>query len=167
MHSPELPVGGRFSADFKQSKKAPALAGNLSAVRAKTGKSYAAQVMEIYKLGRGFGKLSPDDYYLYGLYDDARYDFAKKSLFLSDRIHAGIIARVCDHTWWAAADDKFLASLVLAGAGAPVPVTQAVYAAGGRRYGGLPMLHNAQALDRKSTRLNSSHIQKSRMPSSA
>ena len=32
---------------------------------------------------------------------------------------------------------------------------------------GLPVLYTTGALDRKSTRLNSSHIQKSRMPSSA
>ena len=40
-------------------------------------------------------------------------------------------------------------------------------AAGARRKWAYPVEEQSFALDRKSTRLNSSHIQKSRMPSSA
>ena len=51
--------------------------------------------------------------------------------------------------------------------GDTITVTYSVSGAGKARYLWLRYQYNANAIDRKSTRLNSSHSQQSRMPSSA
>ena len=99
------------------------------------GKSFASQVREIYKLTRGDGKLAAEDYYYYRLYDDKNYPFAEKQRFLSEKVHQGMIEQCCDPHWWAAADDKFLAYTLLAGCGAPVPETRAIFTKTARSFG--------------------------------
>jgi hypothetical protein len=136
---------GQASLDYKRSKEVGDLAPGMRAAKA-LGKSYPSQVGEIFKLGRGFGKLEAADYYRYGLYNDSRYSFAQKKRFLSDRIHDGIIARVCDKHWWAIADDKFVAYTFLSGLGASIPATQAVFVLSGRNFGSVPALRSMEAL---------------------
>ncbi len=136
---------GQASLDYQRSKEKVDLASGMRAAKA-LGKSYPSQVGEIFKLGRAFGKLEAADYYRFRLYDDKRYSLEQKKRFLSDRIHDGIIARVCDRHWWATADDKFVAYTLLAGLGAAVPLTQAVYVASGRSFGRLHTLRDPQAL---------------------
>jgi len=118
----------------------------LTAARAQTGKSFGAQVRDIIRLARADGKLQPADYYYFRLYDDAAYPFEEKRRFLSERVHPAVIERCSDPQWRVLADDKFLTYSLLESCGAPVPETQAVYAANGRRFGRVPTLSTADDL---------------------
>ncbi len=139
-------MSSRFIRDAGRYNPTFDLAGSMRRARADSGKSFAAQVRDIYRLGRTDGRLTAQDYYYYRLYDDARYTFADKARFLGEQIHFGIIAKCCDRTWWAAADDKFLAYRFLAATGFPVPETQAVYDTSCRGFGNTRRLDSATAL---------------------
>jgi glutathione synthase/RimK-type ligase-like ATP-grasp enzyme len=91
------------------------------------GKSPLAQAVEIWRLRRGPGKLRPDEYYAFGLYDDRRFSFEDKVCFLGRAVQERII-RQCNATpWWLLAHDKLVFYALLQGQGLPVPVTRAVY----------------------------------------
>lgn len=91
------------------------------------GKSPLAQAIEIWRLRRGPGKLRPDEYYAFSLYDDRRFSFEDKLRFLGRAVQERII-RQCNATpWWLLAHDKLVFYALLAGQGLPVPATRAVY----------------------------------------
>lgn len=134
----------RASRDQTRYKKSFDLVSALKTANTQTGKRYGEMVKEIFRLGRGNGKLSPRDYFYYRLYDDKRLDWAAKTRFVSEDIHAGVIAKCCDRSWWAVADDKLLAYEHLQAAGLAVPETQAVYDRSGRGFGKLRHLITAE-----------------------
>jgi len=139
----------RFAQDaqnFVSHRQALNIQECLMAARAQTGKSYGAQVRDIIRLARSDGKLQPAEYYYFRLYDDAAYPFEEKRRFLSERIHPAVIDRCSDPQWRILADDKFLTYGLLESCGAPVPETQAVFAANGRRFGRVPTLTTAEEL---------------------
>ncbi len=109
------------------------------------GKSPGAQVMDIWRLRFGPGKLRPDEYYAYGLYDDRRFGFADKLRFLGRAIQDRIIRRCNAPEWWLLAHDKLVFYALLAGLGLPVPATRAVYHAS-RRLGAAVALAQPAAL---------------------
>ncbi len=95
--------------------------------RKKFGKSLFSQISEMAKLSMGPGKLRPEEYYYYGLYDDSRYSYDQKARFLGksaqDRIHF-----TCnDLAWWAIAHDKLVFYATMAGLGFRTPRIFAVY----------------------------------------
>ena len=109
------------------------------------GKSYVSMVKEMFSLGRGFGKLSAEDYFYYRLYDDKRFDFAEKQRFLSEKRHTHVANKCNDVRWWAMADDKLIANIILQGY--PLPDLQAVFSARPRNCGAR-VLHTAAELER-------------------
>jgi Sugar-transfer associated ATP-grasp len=109
------------------------------------GKSPGAQVMDIWRLRFGPGKLRPDEYYAYGLYDDRRFGLADKLRFLGRAIQDRIIRRCNAPEWWLLAHDKLVFYALLAGLGLPVPATRAVYHAS-RRLGAAVALAQPAAL---------------------
>ena len=109
------------------------------------GKSYMSMVKEIFSLGRGFGKLSAADYFYYRLYDDKKYDFEAKQRFLSERRHTYVANKCNDVRWWAMADDKLIANIILKGY--PLPGLQAVFSARPRNCGA-PVLRTPAELER-------------------
>lgn len=134
----------RASRDQARYKKSFDLVGALKTANTQTGKRYGEMVKEIFRLGRGNGKLSVKDYFYFRLYDDKRLDWAAKTRFLSDDIHPGVIAKCCERSWWAVADDKLLAYGHLERAGFAVPETQAVFDRSGRGFGKLRHLRSAE-----------------------
>jgi len=108
------------------------------------GKSYLSMVREIFLLGRGFGKLSPEDYFYFRLYDDKKYDYAEKQRFLSDKRHTYVANKCNDVKWWAMADDKLIANIILKGY--PLPDLEAVFSARPRN-GGVSVMHSAQEIE--------------------
>jgi Sugar-transfer associated ATP-grasp len=109
------------------------------------GKSAGAQVRDIWRLRFGPGKLRPDEYYYYGLYDDRRFQLADKLRFLG-RATQDRIYRACNASeWWFVAHDKLVFYAMLAGQGLPVPETRAVYHRS-RRCGAAARLADATAL---------------------
>ena len=109
--------------------------------RREHGKSLPAQVREMIQLSRGNGKIRRDDYYYFQLYDDEKYTAQEKSRFLSECVHFDIIQKCCDVRWWAAADDKFLAYMILSACGVAVPETQAIFTTSPRSFGRVAKLH--------------------------
>lgn len=138
----------RFLQDQVRYKKPFNLAAALTTARARTGKRYGEMVKEIFRLGRGNGKLTPSDYFYFALYDDKRFTWDTKTRFMSDHAHAGVIAKCCERSWWAVADDKLLAYGLLRQAGIAVPETQAVLDRSGRGFAGLRHLTDLDDLSR-------------------
>jgi hypothetical protein len=91
------------------------------------GKNASAQAREIWRLRLGPGKLRPDEYYYYGLYDDRRFTFADKLRFLGRATQERILRSCSAADWWLVAHDKLVYYAMLAGQGLPVPETRAVY----------------------------------------
>ena len=78
---------------------------------------------EIWRLRFGPGKLRPDEYYYYGLYDDRRFTFADKLRFFG-RATQNPIYKACNAPqWWFVAHDKLVFYAMLAGQRLPVPQT--------------------------------------------
>jgi hypothetical protein len=111
--------------------------------RQHAGKSYAAMVSEMYSLSRGFGKLTAEDYFYYRLYDDRKFDLPAKQRFLSDNRHSHVVNRCNDPQWYAMADDKVAANIILRGY--PLPNLQAVFSPV-PRVCGAPVMTDAEAL---------------------
>ena len=59
-----------------------------------SGKSLLAQALEIAALRSGIGKLEPDEYYNYGLYDDRRFTRREKEQFLGRRLEEDLVPRL-------------------------------------------------------------------------
>src|SRR5262249_52892128 len=109
------------------------------------GKSYVSMIRDIFSLGRGFGRLSAEDYFYYRLYDDEKYDFSEKQRFLSERRHTHVANKCNDVRWWAMADDKLIANIILSRY--PLPHLQAVFSARPRNCGA-KVLRTAADLER-------------------
>nr|AKB95184.1 hypothetical protein [uncultured bacterium] len=86
----------------------------------KSGKGMLSMIWEIAQLRRGQGQIRPDEYFMYGLYDDARYSKETKQSFLSEQ------GKQLDSPWQAVAKDKPLMTAMLQGLGLPTPETQAI-----------------------------------------
>lgn len=84
------------------------------------GKGMLSMICEIAQLRRGQGQIRPDEYFMYGLYDDARYSKETKRTFLSQQ------GKQLDSPWQAVAKDKPLMTAMLQGLGLPTPETQAI-----------------------------------------
>lgn len=138
----------RFAQDLSGHKAKIDLGRCMSMARDASGKSFGAQVWDIYRLGRAAGKLTAQDYYYYRLYDDARFAWNEKVRFLSEGVHQSVIRACCDQHYWAVADDKFIADSFLAANGFPVPQTQAVYDRSGRSFGRTRHLDSEEGLTR-------------------
>lgn len=112
--------------------------------RRDTGKGFVSQAIEILRLRRGVGKLDPDEYYQYGLYNDQRFTWPEKEAFLGRRMEDGLIP-ILDESWWLGlANDKVIAYAFLQGLGFPIPEMYGVYDPT-RSCGKLPTLRTAEA----------------------
>jgi hypothetical protein len=90
-----------------------------------SGKSLTGLVRDIAKLGWGAGKLQPNEYFLYKLYDDARFTPEIKKTFLgADRLAQLLFA--LDMPWPEIAHDKPTLTALLRGHDLPTPETQAM-----------------------------------------
>ncbi|TNE38420.1 MAG: hypothetical protein EP347_06120 [Alphaproteobacteria bacterium] len=138
--------GKKFSDDLQNHKPALNITNCMAAAKEHHGKSVGAQVREIWNLSRKQFKLTPQDYFYFALYDDARYSAEEKQRFIADRDHHSIIIKCCEPTWWALADDKYFSYTLLEANGAPTPQTQAIFASGTRSFGKTPALRSKQDL---------------------
>jgi hypothetical protein len=118
--------------------------GALAAVRAHgpaarqdAGKALLTQFHEIVALRRGAGKLDPDEYYQYRLYDDSRFTWSQKAEFLGRRLENGLVPVLGEDWWIGLAHDKLVTAAFLRGLGYPTPEIYGVYhpwrASGGAR----------------------------------
>ena len=87
----------------------------------KSGKKMSGMLMEIAKLRMGAGKLKPDEYFMYELFDDSRFDAESRRTFMS------ATCKTYNSPWRVIANDKPLMTSMLKGLGLPVPETQAIF----------------------------------------
>ncbi len=89
------------------------------------GNRMTSVLREVVALRRGAGKLSPNEYFFYRLWDPS-LGMAEKRRFVGKQAQHPM-HMACNHTgWYAAAADKLLFQAVMAGAGLPVPELLAV-----------------------------------------
>lgn len=109
-----------------------------------TGKSRFRQFAEMFCVGAGPGRLWPEDYYRFWLYDDARFSWRDKFEFMSSW---AIPRRLAGNDWAAVADDKLIFGAVAAQLGFKVPEIYAIYHPH-RCYGDVPVLRDRVQLKR-------------------
>lgn len=113
-------------------------------VKRLTGKGRLSQFAEICRLSAGPGKLWPEDYYRYRLYDDAKYAWPEKFQFMSNW---AIPQRLNGNDWAVVADDKLVFGALAAHLGFRVPTVHAIYHPM-RSYGDIPAMRDTAALRR-------------------
>jgi hypothetical protein len=90
------------------------------------GRSPLDQLKDIVRVVRTGHKMTPQEYYYFGLFDPELYNDEERSRFLSDNYHQVSSIKTCDVTWRAIHDDKLISQMVLESNGAPVPRIEAV-----------------------------------------
>ncbi len=113
--------------------------------RRETGKAIWSQLTEMIRLRQGVGRLDPDEYYHYLLYDDRRFTWQQKQQFFGRRMENGLIPILIEEGWIGLANDKAIAYAFLHGSGFPIPEIYAAYHAF-RGCGRIPVLRTAAAL---------------------
>lgn len=87
-------------------------------------KSPLRQLLELIELRLGTGKLSSEDYYLYQLYNDHRFNKVEKKNFMS---LWALPQRITQPEWKLLANDKLLFYTLMKGYGARTPINYALY----------------------------------------
>jgi glutathione synthase/RimK-type ligase-like ATP-grasp enzyme len=121
------------------------LAKSLAGATQATGKKPLAQVSEIAKLTFGGGKLTPEEYFNFHLYDDGKFTMEDKKKFLGKKAQDVILRRINPLEWWSIPHDKLVLYGLLAGLTYAVPTTQALFHPF-RRFGEVPALRSTEAL---------------------
>jgi hypothetical protein len=93
------------------------------------GRRMTSILTEIVSLRRGAGRLTPNEYFYYRLWDPA-LSAAEKSRFVGKQAQNAMHIACNDAGWYATAADKLLFQTVMTGAGLPVPPLLAVTRAG-------------------------------------
>lgn len=107
----------RFQLDIQREKPRLDYVRGLRAAAA-VGKSPFSLLREIASLYFGQGKLQPEEYFTYKLYDDSRFAPGAKQTFM------GAAAAVPDSVWAEIGNDKPTMTAFLRGLGLPTPETQ-------------------------------------------
>ena len=108
-----------FQLDLQRSKSPLDFLSGIRKAKA-SGKSLGSLVMEIMRLRRGKGRLQPEEYFMYGLYDDERFTPEAKATFLGQN------NLMLESSWTEIARDKPTFSALLRGLDLPIPETQAI-----------------------------------------
>lgn len=104
--------------------------GNLQAAIS-AGRRMTSILREVVSLRRGAGKLTPNEYFYYRLWDSA-LSAAEKRRFVGKQAQHPMHLACNDPGWYAAAADKLLFQSLMAGSRLPVPPLLAVTQAGRR-----------------------------------
>ncbi|HEX5437006.1 MAG TPA: sugar-transfer associated ATP-grasp domain-containing protein [Gemmatimonadaceae bacterium] len=91
------------------------------------GKSLVEQVLEIWRLGHGMGKLTAQEYFSYRLYDDACFSKAAKARFIGKAAQDRILQRCTNAEWVSTAHDKLVFHALMREHDLPVPSIRATY----------------------------------------
>ncbi len=115
-------------------------------VARKSGRSPLQIGREFNALNKSFRKVSIAEYVRWGLYDTSRFDDAARAEFISNDVHWPMVHTVNEPGWQACAEDKVMASTILAAGGVAVPDTIAVIDTSQRIYPGMPKIATAERL---------------------
>jgi hypothetical protein len=112
----------------------------------KCGKGIFSLLKDIYRLQRGDGRLTRQEYFLYRLFDDEAYPAEEKARFLSESMHWPMTHQCSDMSWSALTEDKWLSYDFLGKHGVPVPETVAVVDRSLRSFGSVPKVDSVSRL---------------------
>jgi len=118
----------------------------IPAVVKKYKKSGVQIAKEIWDLRRGPGRLTPNDYFQYQLFDDSRYSRADKRRFISDGLVDKVTPKCSDQSWIILTEDKWISYQFLEKNGYRVPETIAVIDKTVRTFGSTPKISTAGML---------------------
>jgi hypothetical protein len=124
-------------------KTKPPILDYLRHAQMKSGRRPMELAREFFRLNRGRGKLTFQEYVQYGVFDTTRYSPEEQSRFITDTLHWPITHICCDMTWQATTEDKWLCSHILARSGVRVPETLAVIDRTDRSYPGTNKISTA------------------------
>jgi hypothetical protein len=91
------------------------------------GKSVPSQLLEMAILGAATGKLTPKDYFFYGLYDDRKYSLSDKRRFVGQAAQIAMNWICNDGQWREVAKDKITFAQYFEDRGFPVARILAAY----------------------------------------
>lgn len=112
----------------------PTIVECLNHAKEKSGRHSMDIAREFFRLHRGPGKLTLQEYVQYGVYDQKRHSPEDQKRFISNTLHWPITHMCCDMTWQAATEDKWLCSHVLGRSDVAIPETLAVIDSSDRAY---------------------------------
>lgn len=123
---PETAAPERGPIDHVKIRPSFDFASLLKSVSEQHGKSYFAQVKDIYRLKFGPGKVAPVEYFHYGLFDDAT-SMKQKLAFVGHNLRVEVNAGLLDVSKFEVGIDKIAFYRRAKAAGLPIPQTVAVY----------------------------------------
>ncbi len=103
------------------------LAKWVMAVKRQHGKGYFAQMFDVRKIKRGPGKIIALEYYMFRLYDDARFDHDAKLAFCGEAGRPAVYTMCNDRSWGEVEEDKLASAALLADKGFATPETLALF----------------------------------------
>lgn len=115
------------------------------AAREASGKPITSQIAEIMALRRGRGRLAPDEYYQYCLFDDQRYTWEQKREFLGRQLEYDLWELFGSWRWHAIANDKLVTHGLFLSMQLPTPQLYALFHPV-RVFGSLPALRDGASL---------------------
>jgi hypothetical protein len=115
--------------------KQVSVADGLAFAAKQSGRGVIDVSREYMRLNKGQGKISITEYCTYRLFDSKLLTADEKTKFISDSLHWEIVGDCSDSAWFAAAEDKWLSSVILGKAGLKTPETVAVIDTSIRNYG--------------------------------
>lgn len=101
---------------------------------------------EFFRLHRGPGKLTFDEYVQFGVFDTKRHTAEDQARFITNTLHWPITHKCCDMTWQATTEDKWLCSHILSQSDIPMPETLAIIDRTLRAYPGNRKIETAEQL---------------------
>lgn len=134
----------RKELDFIQALRS-AVTENGNAAKAAGGRSIPSQVIDMVALRRGPGRLAPDEYYQYSLFDPRRFSAEQRRAFLGRQLEYDLWELLGCWAWHAIANDKLVTQQFFESLKLPVPKLYGAYHPV-RRLGDVPVAHDASQL---------------------
>lgn len=114
--------------------------------RKKSGRPPMELAREFFRLHRGRGKLTWQEYVQYGVYDTTRHSREDQTRFIANDLHWPITDQCSDQTWKATTEDKWLCSHILENTEIRIAQTRAVIDRTDRAYPGTHKIATAAQL---------------------
>ncbi len=102
------------------------MADELRHAVAESGRGQVALLSDIWRMARGTGRVSPQEYMYYRLWDP-KLDADAKARFVGKRVQTALHRACNPATWYMVAHDKLIFQAAAAGMGLPIPRLRGVY----------------------------------------
>ncbi len=111
------------------------LGQSLRFAQSRSGRSLGQQLIEMLRLSRAPGRLQPEDYFYYRLFEPG-FDAESQRQFVGKRLERQLHLLTCDQDWGIVAHDKLVCHALLQSLGFPMPTNRALFRDGAAFAGG-------------------------------